>query len=126
MLTESAYRLALITYLVSALLALGLFNIWLLRGRSAALKLLLTLPLAALLLTPAYIQPGAETLAPALVVLAFQWLSQGPEAAEHALRPLVLFTGVALGVGVLLAGILILRARRARAPDPALDLSAEP
>lgn len=125
MLTESAYQLALITYLLSAILALGLFNLWLLRGRSAALRLLLTLPLAALLLTPAYIQPGAGTLAPALIVLAFQWLSQGAEAAEHALRPLLLFTGVAAGAGVLLAGLLTLRSRRARALDPGMDLSAE-
>ena len=125
MLTESAYQLALVIYLLSAILALGLFNIWLLRGRSAALRLLLTLPLAALLLTPAYIQPGAETLAPALIVLAFQWLSQGAEAAEHALRPLILFSAVAAGAAVLLAGLLALGTRRGRVPDPELDLSTE-
>ncbi len=125
MLTESAYQLALIVYVTSALMALVLFNVWLLRRRSTALKVLLTLPLAALLLTPAYIQAGAETLAPALVVLGFQWLSQGAEAAEHALRPLLLFTGVAVGASGLLALILMLRHRRARAADPNLDLSTD-
>lgn len=125
MLTDSAYQLALIIYVASALIALILFNLWMLSGRSAALKVLLTLPLAALLLTPAYIQPGAETLAPALVVLAFQWLNQGVEVAEHALRPLLLFTGVAAGASGLLALILKLRQRRASAADPALDLSTD-
>ncbi|MFK7831150.1 MAG: hypothetical protein AB8B57_15360 [Congregibacter sp.] len=116
MLTEDGYFAGLMVYIGAALLALLLFNWWLLRGRSAALRLLLTLPLGALLLTPALIQPGADTFAPALIVVAFQWLSQGPEAAEHALRPLGLFTGSALALGVLCALVLILLRRGKQSP----------
>lgn len=111
MLTETGYSGALLAYSASALLALLLMNLWLLRDRTWALRLLLTLPLAALLLTPAYIQPGADTLAPALIVLAFQWLSLGAEAAQHALSPLLLFTGGAAAVAVVLAALLLWRAR---------------
>ena len=118
MLTETGYHGALLIYSGAAILALLLMNVWLLRRRSWALRLLLTLPLASLLLTPAYIQPGADTLAPALIVLAFQWLSQGAEAAQHALSPLLLFTGAAAGVAVLLAAILVALARTADADDP--------
>jgi hypothetical protein len=114
-LTESGYLWALIVYIASALFALVLFNLWFLKGRSLALRVLLSFPLAALLFTPAYIEPDAETFAPALIVAAFQWLSQGPEFAEHALRPLALFSGVGLGAGLLMAGVLTVRERRARA-----------
>ena len=101
MLTEGSYQGAIWVYVLSAIFALVLFNFWMLKERSWGLRLLLTLPLATLLLTPAYIETGAETLAPALIVLAFQWLSAGQEAAQHALRPLVLFTGIALVPGAL-------------------------
>lgn len=114
MLTEEGYFAGLVIYAGAALLALLLFNLWFLRGRSAALRLLLSLPLAGLLLTPALIQPEADTFAPAVVVVAFQWLSQGPDAAAHALRPLVLFTGSALGLGILSAFLLIVLRRKPR------------
>jgi hypothetical protein len=117
-LTEGGYFVALSVYILSALLALVLLNLWLLRGRGLGLRLLISLPLAALLLTPAYIQPGAETLAPALVVLAFQWLSLGPEAAEHALRPLALFTGASFALGLLGAMLLLWRNPRGEQEEP--------
>ncbi|EED33095.1 conserved hypothetical protein [gamma proteobacterium NOR5-3] len=106
MLTETAYLGALIIYALSALLAVALMNLWLLRSWSLGFKLLLSLPLLSLLLTPALIQPEAPTFAPALVVLAFQWLSQGQEAAAHALRPLLLFTGISAGLALLVALVL--------------------
>ena len=84
MLTEGSYHGAIWVYVLSAISALVLFNLWILKERSWGLRLLLTLPLATLLLTPAYIEAGAKTLAPALIVLAFQWLSIGQEAAQHA------------------------------------------
>ncbi|MDP5069877.1 MAG: hypothetical protein NWQ45_03165 [Congregibacter sp.] len=111
MLTDSGYMSALIIYVLAALAAVVLMNVWLLRGRSLGVKALWSLPVLSLLLTPAYIQPEAETFAPALVVLAFQWLSEGKEAAAHALRPLLLFTSVALGLGVVAA---LERLRRGR------------
>ncbi|WP_439107060.1 hypothetical protein [Congregibacter sp.] len=106
MLTSSAYLTALIVYVLSALLAVAMMNLWMLRGRSVAIKCLISLPLLGLLLTPALIQPEADTFAPALVVLAFQWFSQGPEAAQHALRPLLMFTAIAAGLGLVLALVL--------------------
>lgn len=110
MLTESAYLTALILYALSAGIAVVLINVWLLRKRSLALKILISLPTLALLLTPALIQPEADTFAPALIVLAFQWLSLGKEAAEHALRPLLLFTAVSFGLGLVAAlGVMFLR-----------------
>ena len=111
MLTEQGYTWGLAVYGAAALLALFFFNLWILRGRSAALRLILCLPLATLLLTPALIEPGAGSLAPALIVAAFQWLSQGPDAAEHALRPLGLFTAVAFAIGCICALLLILLRR---------------
>lgn len=126
MLTSTGYITGLLVYVLSALLALWPLNRWLLRWAGPGLRLLISLPVAALLLTPAYIQAGAETLAPALVVAAFQWLSQGPEAAEHALRPLMLFTAVAAGIAALGALLLAWRDRRSKRPDPALDISGAP
>ncbi|WOJ94252.1 hypothetical protein R0135_03570 [Congregibacter variabilis] len=112
MLTESAYLGALIVYALSAMFAVALMNFWLLRSWSPGFKVLLSLPLLSLLLTPAFIQPEADTFAPAVVVVAFQWLSQGQEAATHALRPLLLFTSISAGLGVVLALILAWLGRR--------------
>lgn len=115
MLTETAYLVALIMYALSALLAVALMNFWLLRSWPLGFKILLTLPVLALLLTPAFIQPEADTFAPAVVVVAFQWLSQGQEAAAHALRPLLLFTGISAGLGILSALVLAWFGRRSGA-----------
>lgn len=112
MLTDEAYTWGLAIYIASAIAALLLFNWWFLRGRSWATRLIFSLPLGALLVTPALVEPGAETLAPALVVLGFQLLLNGFAAAEHAFRPLVLFTGVAFAAAVLLALVSVLRNRR--------------
>jgi len=120
MLTESGYQGALLVYVIAALLALALGNLWLLRGRSLGVRALVTLPLAALLLTPAYIQPEADSFAPALIVVGFQWFSQGLAAARHAIDPLALFTLVGLGLGALLALLSWWRSRREkREADPA-------
>lgn len=115
MLTETAYLSALIVYTLSALLAVALMNFWLLRSWSLGFKIFLSLPVLSLLLTPAFIQPEADTFAPAVVVVAFQWLSQGQEAAVHALRPLLLFTGISAGLGILSALILTWLGRRSSA-----------
>lgn len=103
MLTEGSYQSALWVYALAAIAALAMFNLWFLpRAARWRLRVALTLPLAALLLTPASIAPGADTLAPALVVAAFQWLGEGREAAIYALRLLGLSGAVALLLAVAL------------------------
>ncbi|MFT7287148.1 MAG: hypothetical protein ACI87W_001260 [Halieaceae bacterium] len=113
MLTEGSYHTALTIYALAAFAVLLLGNLWILKGRSAGVRLLVSLPLAALFLTPAFTQPGGDTFAPAMIVLAFQWLSQGAEAATYALRALAVFTGAALLLAVVLALLLRWRSRRA-------------
>ena len=113
MLTDSGYMGGLLAYTGAALLALWLLHRWFLRGLPWPLRLLILLPAAGLLLTPAYTQPEAETMAPALVVAAFQWATAGREAAEHALRPLGTMTAIAAVVAVVLgAGGWLLRRGR--------------
>lgn len=126
MLTDGSYNAALLAYIVSALLALVLGNLWLLSRAGWGLRALVTLPLAGLLLTPAYIDAESDTLAPALVVTAFQLLSSGPEAAGHALQPLVVFSGAGLALGLVLFVVALWRRRRDEAPDPELANAPEP
>ena len=121
MLTSSGYTLALAVYVASALLALLLGNVWLLPRAGWGLRALVTLPLAGLLLTPAYIDAGADTMAPALVVTAFQVLSSGPEAAEQALQPLAVFSGAGLILGLLLFLLSLWLGRRPAKPEARTD-----
>lgn len=109
MLTQSAYVTGLVTYVLAALFALWLMHRWLLASLPVFWRLLVILPLAALALTPAYTQPGGDTMAPALVVGAFQWITAGPEGAAHALRPLAMLSAIAAVVAVMVAVVLRLR-----------------
>jgi hypothetical protein len=115
MLTTGSYLLAMASYLAAGALALVLLAWWL--RRWPLLASWLCFSGAALLLLPAYPEPGMETLAPALVVAAFQLGTAGAEAAMHALRPL----GVAL-LAAQVPGLAIgawLRRRRRAAAAPA-------
>lgn len=89
------------------------------RWRNIWVALIVTLS-AALLLTPAYPQPGVDTMAPALIVAGFELLLNGPEAAGHAFKPLAVACGLALVLAVLLRLTLLRPARPApAAPEPA-------
>jgi len=123
LLTEGSYVSALWVYSLAAVAALVLFNYWFLARWPLWSRVLISLPMGAVLLTPALINPGAETFAPALIVVAFQWLSQGQEAAVHALRPLGLFTGIALVLAMPLAVLAAKLQKRRDQPKPELDLS---
>ena len=103
------YLIATLVYLGTALLALVAMFWWLRR----AWRWLLLLAGAALLMTPAYPYEGVDTFAPALIVAAFQLLTAGPEAAAHAVRPLVAALGLALVVTLLLRITVLRRARHA-------------
>jgi hypothetical protein len=75
---------------------------WLGRHWRPAWVAFAVLLLGALLLTPAHPNADIATYAPALVVAIFETLTHGPEAAEHALRPLVVISAAALVLAVLL------------------------
>lgn len=86
---------------------------WLKRHWSSGAVALVVLLLAALMLTPAYPNPDVTTFAPALIVIVFETLINGPEAAQHALKPL----GIMLGAAVVLALLLRLLVFRASGAD---------
>ncbi|GAB3313919.1 hypothetical protein [Haliea atlantica] len=113
--TAEAYPIALGAYLGSALLALVLFGWWLRGCWGPGRRCLLLLCGAALLLTPAFPHGGVDTLAPALVVAAFQFFTSGELAsATHALRPLA----AALLAAVIITALLRLTLWRTRAETP--------
>ncbi len=91
---------------------------WLSRHWRAGWVTLVVLLLAALLLTPAYPKAGVHTMAPALIVAAFQIMTTGVEGARHALRPLVFMSGAAVFVSLLL-GMTVFRPRRVHKARPA-------
>ena len=102
MLTEDSYLLAIYIYLGAAGVLTLYVGWWLSRHWRAAWVTLVVLLMAALLLTPAYPKEGVETMAPALVVFGFQFMTAGMEGAVHALRPLQFMCIAAVVVTVLL------------------------
>lgn len=112
MLSESSYLTALYTYIGAACAILLCLGWWLSRSWRAGWVTLVVLLGAALLLTPAYPREDVSTFAPALIVAAFALLTEGPEAAEHALKPLALMSGVAIAATLLLS-LTVFRRRRA-------------
>jgi hypothetical protein len=111
-LTPENYQLAWLIYLsAGACTLLYLRYIW--RGSMPSMVLLLlVLSLAALLLTPARPESGADTYAPALVVAAFDLLTYGPEAVSRALRPIGFTLSVALALGAIIGLVQALLRRR--------------
>jgi hypothetical protein len=121
MLSDESYQLALYLYLGSAGVILLCLAWWLGRSWGAGWTLVLVLLAGALLLTPAYPNAAADTLAPALVVAGFQLFTEGPEAAGHALRPLGAACLAALVLAILLR-LTVFRRRLVKAsaetPEP--------
>ena len=115
MLSESSYLTAIYWYTGASSIVLIYMTWWLNRHWSAGAVALTVLILAALMLTPAYPNPDVTTFAPALIVLVFETLINGPEAAQHALKPLGIMLGAALVLALLLR-LLVFRPSRA-APD---------
>ena len=70
---------------------------------------------ALLLLTPAYPKAGVDTMAPAVIVAAFQILTQDIDSAQHALKPLVFFSEVAVVIALLLRLLVFRRPRKVTA-----------
>ncbi|MAT93931.1 MAG: hypothetical protein CME59_15175 [Halioglobus sp.] len=112
MLTETSYLTAIYVYAGAGLLVALCLAWWLGRRWGGGWTSLLVLLCAALLLTPAFPREGADTMAPALVVAAFQLLTDGMDAARHALRPLAYACGLAVVLALLLR-LTVFRRRRA-------------
>lgn len=108
MLSESSYLTALYVYIGAALAFVLLLGWWLSRHWGAGMVALAVLLTGALMLTPAYPRDGSETFAPALIVAAFQWLTEGVDGAQHALKPLV-FTCLGAVVLALLLRLTLFR-----------------
>lgn len=123
MLTESSYLTAIYVYCGAAIVACLMLAWWLRRRLRNFWALALLLLAAALLLTPAYAQPGATTMAPALVVAGFELLLIGPDAAQHAVKPLAIACGLALMLALLLR-LTILRPRQSQAEQAASTADA--
>ena len=121
MLSETSYQLAIACYVGAASLAL-LYMGWILaRSWRPGWVSLVVLLGAVLLLTPAYPQEGVDTLAPALIVVAFQSLTEGFEAAEHAWRSLLTLSGAAVFLSLLVG----LFTRRKAQPETGADEAGE-
>ena len=114
MLTESTYLLGLYLYLGAAGTLVLYTAWWSWRSWRPFWAALVVLIMAALLLTPAYPGPGVATLAPALIVAGFQLMTEGPEAAQHAIKPLVFLLAVGLTIALLLQALVFRTRGQAR------------
>jgi hypothetical protein len=101
-LSESSYLTAIFTYVGAAIVWL-IYLTWILsRHWRKAWVALVVLICAALLLTPAYPDAEITTFAPALIVAIFEGLIYGPEAAQHAIKPLTYMLTFALLLSIVL------------------------
>ncbi len=98
MLDEASYQAGMVVYLGAGALVVLLMGWWLRRWLHRSWPLWSALA-AALLLTPAYADESASTMAPALIVAGFEMLTHGPDAAAHAVRPLAISLAAAAGLG---------------------------
>lgn len=103
MLNNSSYLTAIYVYVGAAIVFIVYLGWWLGRHWRAGWVTLVVLLMAALLLTPAYPKAGVDTMAPALIVVAFQIMTTGIPSAIHALRPLVIMCGAAVIIALLLS-----------------------
>jgi len=117
-LNDTSYFTAICIYVGSAAVLIMYIGWWLGRHWRAGWVTLVVLLLAALLLTPAYPKAGVQTMAPALIVAAFQFMTAGVEGARHAVRPLIFMSGAAVIIALLLS-ITVFRRRRVRNARPA-------
>jgi thiol:disulfide interchange protein len=129
-LNNSSYWTAICIYVGSAAVLIAYVGWWLSRHWRPSWVALVMLLMAALLLTPAYPKAGVQTMAPALIVVAFNIMTTGVQSAAHALRPLVFMSGGAIIVALLL-GMTVLRkpklhmTRKSR-PTPHANPRAKP
>ncbi|MEH6593323.1 MAG: hypothetical protein V7746_23840 [Halioglobus sp.] len=102
MLSESSYLTAIYSYAGASVAILLYMAWWLSRHWRAGWVAFTVLVLAALLLTPAHPNADIQTFAPALIVAVFETLTHGPEAAEHAFKPLSIMLMIATVLAIVL------------------------
>ncbi len=112
MLDEQSYHYAIYCYTGAAAIMLLYLCWWLMRSWSWPWAVASVLVAAALLLTPAYPEAGASTLAPAVIVAAFQFLTEGQAAALETLRPVILLCAAAIGL-IMVLRLTVFRRRSA-------------
>ena len=120
MLSESSYLTAIYVYCGAASMVVLCLAWWLGRRWPNGWTAVLVLLSAALLLTPAYQSPDADTMAPAAIVAAFQLATEGLESARHAIKPLAYSCGLAVVLAVLLR-LTFLRRRKPAAEQSAAE-----
>lgn len=98
MLTAESYVMAWAVYLAATLAGLLFFYIWISPAMSRAGGLTLVLLLAVLALTPARPDADLGTWAPAVIVAAFDLLTDGVEAAMRSLRPMLIMSALTLAL----------------------------
>lgn len=106
MLTANAYLTAWGVHLAASFCLIAVVFHWMRGWRPLALRIVLCAVLTVWLVTPAIVEPGAanQWMAPAFVVLAFEWW-EGYEAARRVLEPLLILTGVVTVVALFLHGV---------------------
>jgi len=94
--------MAWLIYLVAGLGALAVMNHWLRRGVATGTRHTIILLLAGLAFAPARPGPELELWAPAIIVMPFEWLTSGYEAAAPAMGSILNMSGLCLVASVLL------------------------
>lgn len=125
MLSESSYLTAIYSYCAAAVAILLIMGWWLGRHWRAAWVAFTVLLLAAVLLTPAHPNADTPTYAPALVVATFESLTNGPEAARHAFKPLAATSALAAGLAILLRLVVFRRSGAGTAERKSAQESAQ-
>ena len=105
MLTDTSYMYAIYIYLGSGFLLSVLLTYLIRHWLTSGIRVTLFLISLSVFLIPAYPADGVETMAPAVIVAAFQFFTNGIDAAAHAVRPLTLGVIFSLFLSLLLLGI---------------------
>jgi hypothetical protein len=116
-LSESSYLTAIYSYTGAACAIMFIMALWLGRTWRASWAAFAVLSIGALLLTPAFPNANVVTYAPALLVVVFEGLTHGPEAAAHAIKPLAVTTALAVVLAILLR-LIVFRRRGVTTPEP--------
>ncbi|MEM0954499.1 MAG: hypothetical protein AAGI24_10190 [Pseudomonadota bacterium] len=115
MLDTESYLNAWLAYGAATLVALGVLYVWIGARWSHSTRLGCALMLAALALAPAHPGTDVSTWAPAVFVAAFEFLTDGADAAMRPARSLLAGAGLGLAAWILVVALSRIFSRRASA-----------